>query len=403
MTAGIVCEYNPFHKGHLYHIRKTKEAGADFIVCVMSGNFVQRGECAYADKWTRAKAAIMCGADVVIDLPVPWACASAENFARGSVGLLCDFGIDMLSFGSEWDDSLILGRCADALDDERVAALIRKKMSDGLSYPVALCESVGELYGKKESEILSSPNSTLAVEYIRAIKKLSYDVKLLPVKRKGSGHDSEEITEGTASASKLRAFEKLDDAEEYLPEKAFEIFQTAFGEGNGPYRMKNGERAILSSLREMKKEDYSLYVTDSSGLASRIYEAVQTAVSLDSLYEKAKSKNYTHSRIRREVMALYLKIPKDMSKEKVPYMRILAVSERGISLLGKAKESSSVPLVTRHGEMSDLCEKAKEVYDIQCASTDKFALFSEKIRECSLEQKNSMKIISDPTGNHSLR
>ncbi len=390
MIAGIVCEYNPFHKGHLYHIRKTKEAGADFIVCVMSGNFVQRGECAYADKWSRAKAAITCGADVVIDLPVPWACASAENFAKGSVGLLCDFGIDMLSFGSEWEDARLLERCACALDDKNVALLLKEKMSSGLSYPAALCEAVGELYGGKESDVLSSPNSTLAVEYIRALRQYSVDVKLLPVKRMGSGHDSEEITDGTASASKIRAFESFSDSREYIPEKAYSLFEKSFIEGNGPYAMKNGERAILSALREIKKEDFSLYVTDSSGLSNRIYEAVQTASSLDFLYEKAKSKNYTHSRVRREVMNLFLKIPKDTSKEKVPYMRILAVGERGISLLARAKEISSVPLVTRHGEMLSLSEKAKEVYSIQCSSTDKFALFSESIRECSLEQKNSM-------------
>lgn len=390
MTAGIVCEYNPFHKGHLYHIRKTKEAGADLIICVMSGNFVQRGECAYADKWTRAKAAIACGADVVIDLPVPWACASAENFAKGSVGLLCDFGIDMLSFGSEWEDTELLKRCADVLDNENVAFLLKEKTSSGLSYPAALCEAVGELYGEKEAKILSSPNSTLAVEYIRALNKISPEVKILPVKRKGSGHDSEDILEGTASASKIRAFESLSDSACYIPEKVFSLLKTAFGEGNGPYNMKIGERAVLSALREMKKEDYSLYVTDASGLANRIHEAVQTAGSLDSLYEKAKSKNYTHSRIRREVMNLFLKVPKDMSKEKVPYIRILAVSERGISLLGKAKENSSVPIITRHGERLNLSERGKEVYFIQCSSTDKFALFSEKIRECSLEQKNSM-------------
>ncbi len=394
MTAGIVCEYNPFHNGHLYHIKKTKESGADFIVCVMSGNFVQRGECAFSDKWTRAEAAIRCGADVVIDLPVPWACASAENFARGSIGLLCDFGVDMLSFGSEWDDTELLESCAAALDDERAVALLKEKMSRGLSYPFALCEAVKEVYGEREAEVLSSPNSTLATEYIRAIKRINPTVKLLPVKRYGSLHDSDEITESTASASRIRAFDAFDYGKIYIPDEAFEAFENAFKTGNGPYRMKTGERAVLSFLREMKKADYSLYVTDETGLSSRIYEAVQTADSLDTLYEKAKSKNFTHSRVRREVMNLFLKIPKDLSKEKVPYIRILAINERGKALLADAKKNSSVPLVTRHGEMSAFCKRARDVYEIQCSSTDKFAFFSEKIRDCSLEQKNSMKIIN---------
>ncbi|MBQ7116940.1 MAG: nucleotidyltransferase family protein, partial [Clostridia bacterium] len=275
-------------------------------------------------------------------------------------------------------------------DDQNVSAVLKEKMSLGLSYPAALCEAVGELYGEKERAVLSSPNSTLAVEYIRALRRYSPDVRILSVKRRGSGHDSGIISDNMASASRIRAFEALNEGRDFIPEKAYSVFEKAFCGGNGPYMMKNGERAVLSALREMKKEEYSLYVTDMSGLAGRIYEAVQTADSLDSLYEKAKSKNYTHSRVRREVMNLYLKIPKDMSKERVPYMRILAVSERGISLLGKAKEISSVPIITRHGERAKLSEKGKEVYELQCSSTDKFALFTEKIRECSLEQKNSI-------------
>lgn len=390
MIAGIVCEYNPFHKGHLYHIEKTRKAGADYIVCVMSGNFVQRGECAYADKWSRAKAAVLCGADVVIDLPVAWSCASAENFARGSVGLLCNFGIDMLSFGSEIDDAELLKRCADALDDENVALLLKGKMAKGLSYPLALSEAVGEIYGEAARKALSSPNSTLAVEYIRALKRFSPCTDIMPIKRTGSGHDSEEILSGIASASKIRSIGCLSSAKDFIPERAYGVFERAFSEGNGPYRSINGERAVLSALREIKKEDYSLYVTDETGLSGRIYDALQDATSLFELYDKAKCKNFTHSRIRREVMALYLKIPKDMAKKNVPYMRILAVSEKGISLLSAAKKNSSVPVVTRHGEMSSLEGRAAEVYSLQCSSTDKFAFFGEKILGCSLEQKNSL-------------
>lgn len=390
MIAGIVCEYNPFHKGHLYHIEKTKSYGADYIICVMSGNFVQRGECAYFDKWLRAEAAVRCGADIVIDLPVPWACGSAESFARGSVGLLTDFGIDVLSFGSESDDGELLSRCADALDDEKVASLLKRKMSEGLSYPLALSEAVGEIYGEKEKEILSSPNSTLAVEYIKALKAFSPDTKILPVKRKGSDHDGENIKDGIASASKIRSFSDFCEAEEFIPEEIYPLFMNAVNNGDGPSAMKKGERAVISALREIKKEEYSLYVTDETGLANRIYEAVRIATSLRELYEKAKTKNYTHSRVRREVLALYLKTPKELSKGKVPYMRILAASERGLSLLGKAQENSSVPVVTRHSQMSLLSEEAQKVYEIQCVSSDKFAVFSDKIKECSLEQKHSM-------------
>lgn len=388
MIAGIVCEYNPFHNGHLYHIEKTKALGADYIVAVMSGNFVQRGECAVTDKWLRAEAAVKCGADVVIDLPVPWSCGSAESFARGSIGLLSHFGIDALSFGSESDDVEVLINAARAAADEEVGKLLKKKMAQGMSYPVALCESAGELYGEEVKEILSCPNSTLAVEYIKALSELSPGTKIMPVKRKGSGHDSDVTVDSFASASKIRGMENRELWKEYMPDKALELFGKA-----DIYRMKNAERAILSSLREMKKEEYGLYITDSTGLVSRIYEGVKEAAGLDELYERVKSKNYTHSRIRREILNLYLKIPKELSAEKPPYMRILAVNERGLSLLCGAKENSSVPIVTRHGEMLSLTEKGKQVYELQCTSSDKYGLFTHKVQPCSREQKNSMIIV----------
>ena len=143
--AGIVCEYNPMHKGHIYHIEETRKNGATHIVCVMSGNFVQRGECAFLDKWSRADIAVHSGADLVVELPTPWSADSAENFAFGAVYLLSCLGIDMLSFGSEEEDAELLKRCAEALDDEKTADLLKKKMSSGLSYPAAVCEAVGEL------------------------------------------------------------------------------------------------------------------------------------------------------------------------------------------------------------------------------------------------------------------
>lgn len=393
MTAGIVCEYNPFHNGHLYQIKKTKETGADFIVCVMSGNFVQRGECAFFDKWIRAKCAVMCGADVVIDLPLPWALGSAESFARGSIGLLADFGIDTLSFGSEFDEANLLKRCAEISEDKKVGERIRSLVSSGLSYPSALTEAVKEQYSEKEAAVFSSPNSTLAIEYIRALGKFSPDTELMPILRIGAGHDSEKTLENIASASKIRGSESFKKMKDYIPEEIFSLLFEETEKGFAPCKTQNAERAILSSLREMKKEEYERYVTDETGLAQRIYENVKSAGSLNELYDLVKSKNFTHSRIRREVMSLYLKIDKDIAKEKAPYMKILAASKRGLSLLSSAKSNSSVPIITRHSETASFTGRAKEVYSLQCESTDKFALFSQKVRPCSLEQKNSIIIL----------
>ena len=208
MTTGIVCEYNPFHKGHLYQIETAKAMGSNSIVCVMSGNFVQRGECSFFSKHIRAKAAIMCGADVVIDLPTPWAMASAETFARGSIGLLESFGIDALSFGCESDDEELLRACADKLNDDKTGVLIKKYTAEGATYPEAVSKVLCDSLGEKAGEIVASPNNTLAIEYIR---QLSDNIKLLPVKRIGAHHDSNKAKDSLASASLIRKLNMNDE------------------------------------------------------------------------------------------------------------------------------------------------------------------------------------------------
>ena len=384
MTTGIVCEYNPFHNGHLYQIERAKAMGSDSIVCVMSGNFVQRGECAFFDKHTRAKAAIMSGADVVIDLPTPWAMASAETFARGSVGLLESFGIDALSFGCESDDENLLRACASKLSDEDTGRLIRQYTAEGSPYPLAVSKALTEALGERAGEIISSPNNTLAIEYIR---HLSDSIKLLPVKRIGADHDSDRAKDSTASASLIRS-KGLKESLSYIPENLITLYETA-----DTYSLSYGERAILSALRFMDKSEYSDYVSDNSGLGMRIHDSIQTADSLNTLYSLAKSKNYTHSRVRREVMNLYLKVKREYSENIPPYIKVLAVSKKGLALLSKAKENTDLPIITKHSEAKKLTGKAREIYEAECRNTDLFSLFTEKTRECGLEKTHSLIIV----------
>lgn len=391
MIAGIVAEYNPFHNGHLYHIKKVREAGADYIVCVMSGNYVQRGECACLSKWKRAEIAVKCGADAVIDLPTPFASASAETFARGAVGLLMDFGVDFISFGSETDDKKRLLECLSAVKDERVGKILRAKISDGMSYPKALSEAVDKIYGRETAEILLSPNSTLGIEYLKALDSYGRKNDFLPVLRVGASHDSDEAADNIASASLIREMKLSEAAEVFLPEKAVSIIKEEAEKGFAPCSLINNERGILSSLREIPKGDYSLYVSDTTGLADRIYTALKTATTLTELYDAVKVKNYTHSRIRREILMLYLRCPKSLSEGRVPYMRILAASERGLSLLRKAKETSTVPVITRRAERESLTEKGKALYDFECTATDKFAFMSKQIRDSGSESTSQFK------------
>lgn len=395
MTAGVVCEYNPFHKGHLYQLEKNAQAGADAIVCVMSGNFVQRGECAFLDKWKRAEIAIRNGADVVIDLPVPWAVSSAENFARGSIYLLSQFGVDVLSFGSETDDREKLILAAECTENERVIEFVRDRMSSGVHYPYALFSAVREIYDDDVAGIIASPNSTLAVEYIRQMKKSGMK-NFLPVLRKGAGHDTSDADGYILCASELRgriADKGIEGVGEYIDEVSLEIIDGQVRAGFAPCMMRYNERAVLSALRRLDKVGLEKYISDEQGLVSRIYDAAKTSSGLVELYNEARSKNYTHSRVRREVLSAFLGIKKDIATRTPPYMRILAVSEKGLTLLSSAKKNSAIPIVTKHGEMQNLDSFSKEIYDLQCSSSDAFALFSPAVRPCGLEQKNSMLII----------
>ena len=389
MIAGIVCEYNPLHNGHLYHIRKTKQAGADYIVCVMSGNFVQRGECALIDKWQRAEAAIRGGADLVIDLPVPWALGSAESFARGSISLLSAVGIDMLSFGSESEDKKLLMLCADAAVNKEVAEKLKAFMGFGDSYPLALSKAAGQVYGERVKEILSSPNSTLAAEYIRMLRIYAPHCDILPVKREGADHDSGEVKDSFASASKIRKLISKEDISFLVPGFMSDLLSDNEKAGF-IHRTENAQRAILSSLREMTKEQCRLYVTDESGLSDRIYGSAKLSDNLESLYEGAKSKNYTLARIRREVMNLWLRIPKEYGKKTPPYIRVLAANEKGLSLLKKAQ----LPIVTKHSDAVFSDDFSKSIYELQCSSTDKFSVMSEKIRPCGMEQSKAIRVVS---------
>lgn len=396
MLAGIVCEYNPFHKGHLYQLEKTKQAGIDGIICVMSGNFVQRGECAFLDKWKRAEIAVRSGADVVIDLPVPWAVSSGESFARGSVFLLKQFGVDVLSFGCEKECRENLLLAAEAPENIKVSELVKSNMSEGMSYPSALYEAVYEIYGKDVADILAFPNSTLAVEYIKQIKKYG-DMDFTVIKRTGAEHDSITGDGEFLSASALRRMLSFSGGREaaysFISKESVDFLADAFSEGSAPCTMEQNERAILSALRQLDKKELEKFVSDGQGLVSRIYDSIKVAENLTEVYSLAKSKNYTYSRIRREVLNAYLKIEKDISTLTPPYMRILAVNEKGLSLLSSAKKNSAIPIVTKHVEMQNLDSFSKKIYDIQCSSTDLFTLFSPKVRACGLEQKNSMLII----------
>ncbi len=380
-TAAVVAEYNPFHCGHRYQLEKTREMGATHIVAVMSGNFVQRGEAAIFDKFTRARLAVGCGADLIVELPLPWAMSTAQKFARGAVGLAGALGcVDMLSFGSECDDVLALKRVADTVYSAEFESKLAELLPLSVSYASAREQAVCAIAGEKSAHLLANPNSILAVEYIAAAKKFGLDFEFNAVRRIGDGYNSVTASDnGFASASAIRCMIRSgNDYSSYVPV----AFPSEFAD---TLRL---DTAVLYALRKMTAQEIALAPDVSEGLENRIFEAIKTSVSVDELIEKIKTKRYPTARIRRIVMSLFLGLRAEHSCGLPPYIRVLACNERGREILSSA--NPSLPVVARASQFNTLEGRAREIFSLECVADDIYALCFSPARECGANYKSKV-------------
>ncbi|MDO4566433.1 MAG: nucleotidyltransferase family protein [Oscillospiraceae bacterium] len=344
--CGIIAEYNPFHKGHAYLIETARAASATHIVAAMSGDFVQRAEPAVMDKFARARVAVSCGADLVCELPVQYATASAERFALGAVQTLMGFGcIDMLAFGSKSGSLKNLEQAADVMNSPEMHSRIKTLSEGGLNYAAARERAARELFGKSAAEIFDSPDNILATEYIRALKKLACPMKPFTAERIGASHDDESgVKEGVACASFIReSFRAGLPVEDYLPPPSYEALTKArqLGEISGGWPAL--ERVLLAKLRSMSREDFARLPDSGGGLGDRLFRAAAGAKSAGELFTLAKTKRYTMARVRRVALAALLEIDcGDFFP--APYIRILAVGEKGGEILKRAKSEATLPL-----------------------------------------------------------
>lgn len=382
-VAGIVAEYNPFHLGHAYHLAQTRAAlGRDgAVVCVMSGHWVQRGECAAADKWTRSALALAGGADLVLELPTPWAMASAEAFAQGAVGLLEATGVvDILSFGSEDGSLEALRQAADALDAPGYPARLREALGRGLSFPAARQAAA-------DCPCLSSPNNNLGVEYLRALRTLGSGMAPMTVARRGAGHDSTGHTEGFASASHIRALlreGRRAEAAALLPDGSLE----ALGQ---PASLLWAERAILARLRTMEEDGWAALPDGggAEGLPARLVRAARQACSLEEFYTLAKTRRYTHARLRRLAVGAFLGLTQEDRQLAVPYVRVLGLNERGQALLKRMKGSCALPILTKPAQARALDGPARRLFEAESRYTDLYGLCVPTPKPCGLEYTTS--------------
>ena len=379
MTAvGLICEFDPLHSGHAYLMAELRRRGAEAVVCAMSGNFVQRGAPALLNKRARAEAAVDCGADLVLELPTPWAMATAETFARGGVALLAMAGCSHIGFGSECGDADTLRTVADTLLLPELHGEIRAELALGVTYAAARQQAAQKRLGDA-AEALRRPNDTLAVEYLKACRRQGLSLTPMAVRRVGAAHNGG-AAEGYAAASHIRQLVRQGRAEEtfaYLPEASAAVLRRELAAGRVT-ETGHVERAILARLRQMEPEELAAYDGGGEGLYHRVYEAVRQSAALEELLAAAKTKRYTAARLRRMVFAAWLGM--EEAPETVPYARVLAANGTGRAILRQMRDRGA-PLLTKAADVAALGGGAAELFRREAAYTDLYTLCYDRLEQ----------------------
>lgn len=373
--CATVAEYNPFHLGHLKHIDYMKnELGAERIVVLMSGNFTQRGEPAVLNKFTRAKQAIIAGADAVIELPTVFAAANAETFATGAINLLDDLGaVDGLCFGVESGQKENFSALASAMLDEtkEFKKALRRHLEEGVSLAKAKFLTVRELEGEEFSEeLISLPNNILGLEYTKALLKRNSGIQTYPMLRDGD-HNSLILKKGITSATSIRSKireGKLKKLKKNLPPYVYEDLK--------PYPFAF-DKITTAALLTATKEKLAETPDCSEGLENRIKALVKDNKHIDALVDKISTKRYTAARIRRILTANLLGITKDFTDECLNsrlYAKVLAVNSDNKDIISVLTENSRIPVITRKSDTQELKKTALKSYELDVLANDIYNL-----------------------------
>ncbi len=396
-ALGLIVEYNPFHNGHTYHLDQAKRlTGADLTVCVMSGNFIQRGEPAIINKWARTKTALLSGIDLVIELPVVYSMASAEFFAFGAVKILDSLGIvNHICFGSENGNTEMLGLIADILVQEPDAYKkhLKASLAEGLSYPssreYALKKYSGDigLYKDSFDGILGFSNNILGIEYIKAIKKLKSNIKPIAIKRINNLYNSEVITGSISSATAVRKdiFKNTDGtlcgiSDKTLPSYSLSVLKEEFINGRGPVSADMYENLILGLMRKMPAEKIAALPYVNEGLENRLKEASRNSGSIDELLQKVCTKRYTRTRLQRILFSILTGLTSDEFEEfnrhgGPQYIRVLGFNKNGRDMLSEIKKTAVMPIITKAANYKNSCSPLlKRMLEIEAAATDIYVL-----------------------------
>ena len=356
-AVGVIVEYNPFHNGHKWHIDAAKKrSGCPFVIGVMSGNFVQRGEPAMFDKWKRAEMAIRGGVDLIIELPTVFAVRSAQYFAAGGIRLLHSLGIvSHVCFGAEHADLELLNKIAKAANDVNIMNQMHINLQLGNTYASALGQALEKRYNIA-GNIISSSNNILAVEYLRAIKKFSPILQPIAVTRQQSKYNDTTITSSFASATAIRQaiidhMTITDEIKMSVPGTTSEILYDLLSQKRGPVTLSNFSSIILAQLRITSSKQLEKLPSVSEGLHYKIRDSSLVAANIEHLLALLKSKRYTYTRLQRILIHALLGTTQDQlasfDKEGPLYARILAFNQNGRLLLKKMNQTNAIPLITK--------------------------------------------------------
>lgn len=365
-VLGIICEYNPFHNGHLYHLEQSKKiTGSNYVVAIMSGNFTQRGNTAIIDKWSRTEAALKCGADLVIELPVLYATSSAENFADGSIRILDSLRIvDYLGFGCENPELTLLTDIADVLYKEPkiYKNILSDEFKKGISFPKARETALLSYLGnnKKYSNIISSPNNILGIEYIKALKKCKSNIVPVPITRFEAGYNDLNYSGNIASATAIRNIIKNGNFEivkNLLPPPSYEILMDNIKQGHIIPDLSVFEKQIIYNLRKMDTSEIAELPDVTEGLEFSIKKTANACNTISEFLVLIKSKRYTSTRIQRILLYSLLGITKKdmvLSKKVNPYVRVLGLNNKGKFMISEiANANPKLEIITSVKRFND--------------------------------------------------
>lgn len=407
-TLGIIAEYNPFHNGHMYHLQKAKEeSGAQYTICVMSGNFVQRGTTSIINKWKKAELALQNGIDLVIELPTIYSVSSAENFAQGAIKLLESLGIvDGISFGAETSDYGALNNIATILSDEPKVYkdLLNKELKKGLSFPKAR-ENALMLYlndNKRYVDILHSPNNILAIEYLKSLKKIKSTIQPIPVKREKVYYNDNKIVDDFASATAIRSMLKnkqFGDIRKVVPDVTYEVLRKESELENIVLDLSSYEKELIYTLRKMTVKEIEDLPDVTEGLEHSIKNAASMSNDINHILDVIKSKRYTQTRLQRILIYALLGITKKdviVSRKVNPYIRVLGFNEKGrdlISRINKQNPKATVITSVKKFKTSNNSKVYSRMLDIDIFSTDVYTLACKSNPIANLDYTNNMVII----------